>query len=84
MESLPDLNVAINPCKFHHSTIKIVVRKFSQTDKQTTNRGENNTPAQNFVLAEVMIIIITRGALSRAQVSPPGSVDHRSGSALYR
>ena len=31
----------------------------------------------------VLIIIITRGALSKAQVSPPGSVDHKSGSALY-
>ena len=25
----------------------------------------------------------TRGALSRAQVSPPGSMDHKAGSALY-
>ena len=25
----------------------------------------------------------TREALSRAEVSPPGSVDHKSGSALY-
>ena len=25
----------------------------------------------------------TRGALSRAQVSPPGSIDHKAGSELY-
>ena len=29
------------------------------------------------------ITIITRGGLSRMQVSPPGSVDHKSGSVLY-
>ena len=61
-ESLPDLNIAINPWEFHHSTTKIVVRKLStnrqinkQTDKQT-NRGENNTFPTS--LAEVIIIII--------------------------
>ena len=49
-ESLPDLNVAINPWKFHHSTTKIVVRKLF-TNKQT-NRGENNTSPTS--LAEVI------------------------------
>ena len=63
MESLPDLNVAINPCKFHHSKTKIVVRKLftnKQTNKQAKNKqtGVKTIPPHNFVLAEVMIILI--------------------------
>ena len=42
------------------------------------------TTTNTAILMMVMIIItITRGALSRAQVSPPGSVDHKAGSELY-
>ena len=37
-ESLPDLNIAINPWKFHRSTTKIVVRKLF-TNRQTNKQG---------------------------------------------
>ena len=43
MESLPDINVAINRCKFHHSSDQEVVHK--QTDKQTNTR-QNITSAK--------------------------------------
>ena len=43
-ESLPDLNVATNPWKFHHSTTKTVVRNLF-TNKQT----EVKTIPPNFV-----------------------------------
>ena len=35
------------------------------------------------IIIVIKIITITRGALSRAQVSPPGSMDHKPGSPLY-
>ena len=44
-ESLPDLNVAINPLKFHHSTTKIVVRKLF-TNRQTKKQRNKQTSKQ--------------------------------------
>ena len=48
---LPDLNIATNPWKFHHSTTKTVVKKLF-TNKQT-NIGENNTSSTS--LTEIIM-----------------------------
>ena len=55
-KSLPHNNVAINPCKLHHSTTKIVVRKLftnRQTKKQTSRQKHNLSPT---LLAEVKML----------------------------
>ena len=86
MESLPDINVAINPCTFHHFTTKIVVRKLftnrqtnkqtnKQTNRQTNKQGVKTIPPQILVLEEVIIIIITRG-ISLIERKPPSIIDY--------
>ena len=46
-ESLPDLNSATNPWKFHHSTTKTVVRKLF-TNKQTKTQTNKQTNKQRW------------------------------------
>ena len=46
-ESLPDLNVATNPWKFHHSTTKTVVRKLFTNKETNKQRWKQYLP--NFV-----------------------------------
>ena len=66
----------------HHQTTTTTKNSYNKDNYNCNNRKRKET----FLKSKEIGITITktRGALSRVQVSPPGSVNHKSGPALYR